>query len=115
MTAHYIATLVEKCYNEIDLDLITKGWDTIPREEYGRKTDAWINTRIEDPAYLKWCKACNLLERYLKLNFETFEETELVYKWAKRVCEERNHAKNEWKAYGGYKSFSNFLSRNNRF
>lgn len=42
-----------------------------------------------------------LLEKYLKMNFLTFEETELVFKWNKQLCENRNDFEN-WYRYTGW-------------
>ena len=115
MTANLIAQVVENYYHKLDLDKMAAPWKGIEKYSYGRVTDEWVNRELKDETYLRWCKAIGLLESYCKQHFDSFQETDLVYKWAKRVCEERNHAKNEWKAYGGYQSFSSFLTRKNRF
>lgn len=116
MTANFIAQVVENYYNRLDLDEMTAPWKDIPqRNEYGTTTDEWINRDLKDPAYLRWCYAINTLESYCYEHFESFQETELVYKWAKRVCERRNAAVNQWKIWGGYNSFSNFLKQNKHF
>lgn len=116
MTANFIAQVVENYYQKLDIDEMAAPWKDIPqRNEYGNLTHDWINRELKNPTYIRWCQAIGVLETYCCHNFETFKETELVYKWAKRVCERRNHAVNEWKAYGGYNSFSNFLKRNNTF
>ena len=115
MTANLIAQVVENYYNKLDLDEMTAPWKDIKQyNEYGNVTHEWINRDLKNPTYMRWCKATGLLESYCKQHFDSFQQTELVYKWAKRVCEERNRAKNEWKAYGGYQSFSTFLTRKNR-
>jgi len=90
MTAHYLATVVEKCFNAVDFDAIIEGWKDIPRTDGYYRSDEWANTQMDDPAYLKWCRACNLLDVYLRRNRDTFIETEMVYKWAKKHCDARN-------------------------
>lgn len=113
MTAHFIAQVVENYYQKLDIDQMTAPWKDIPqRNEYGNVTHEWINRDLRDPTYIRWCQAIGVLESYCKANFETFQETELVYKWAKRVCEHRNHAINQYRVHGGYNSFSTFLKRN---
>lgn len=113
MTANFIAQVVENYYQKLDIDQMTAPWKDIPqRNEYGNITHEWINRDLKEPTYIRWCQAIGVLETYCCHHFDSFQETELVYKWAKRVCERRNHAVNQWKAYGGYNSFSNFLKRN---
>jgi hypothetical protein len=47
MTADYLANIVEKCFNKVDFDKISKDWSSIQKySNDGRKTDEWINTRI---------------------------------------------------------------------
>ncbi len=113
MTANFIAQVVENYYNKLDLDKMAAPWKEIKQyNEYGNVTHEWINRDLKNPTYLRWCKAIGLLESYCLEHFDSFQETELVYKWAKRVCERRNAAVNQWKAFGGYNSFSNFLKQN---
>lgn len=115
MTANLIAQVVENYYNKLDLDQMKAPWQGIKQYEYGKVTDEWINRDLKDATYLRWCSAINTLETYCRQNFTTFQETDLVRKWAKPVCEARNHAKNQFRAYGWCsKSFSDFL-RENRF
>ena len=111
MTAHYIATIVDKCFNAIDFDAIMEKWKDIPRREAcGRTSDDWVNRRINDPAYEKWNRACSLLHQYIKWNIDTFEETELVYYWAKPLCDHITSAKNHFNGWEWwkYKSFPDF-------
>jgi hypothetical protein len=76
MTAHYIATLVQKTLDNID------------NEENG---------------ILNFCRAKSLLEDYATQNFLTFEQTELVYTHARRICEKRNMFENWYRGSGfGY-------------
>ena len=113
MTANFIAQVVENYYNKLDLDEMAVRWKDIQRvNEYGNVTHEWVNRDLKDPVYLRWCMAMGVLETYCCNHFETFIETELVYRWAKRVCEQRNAALNEWKVNGGYNSFSKFLKQN---
>lgn len=113
MTANFIAQVVENYYQKLDIDEMTAPWKDIPQHnEYGTVTHEWINRELKNPTYLRWCMAIGVLESYCLANFESFVETELVYKWAKRVCERRNAALNQWKIWGGYNSFSKFLKQN---
>jgi hypothetical protein len=64
----------------------------------------------------------NLLESHIRRNFSNFKETELVYKWAKDLCDSRNNLYNDYRASGWYYGdFENFLKtkgfalQNNRF
>jgi hypothetical protein len=98
MTANYIARVVENLYNKLDIDKMSAGWDKLKQYECGRISDEWTNRRITDKTYIRWCMAINLLEDYCMKN-ETFEETELVYKWAKWVCERRNESRAKKRAY----------------
>lgn len=38
----------------------------------------------------QWVYSIGLLHFYLRVNFETFEQTEEVYRWAKELCDEKN-------------------------
>jgi hypothetical protein len=113
MTANYIAQVVENLYNKLDLDKMSAGWDKIKKyNDWGGMTDEWINTRITDKTYIRWCMAIGVLEDYCRKNYDTFEETELVYKWAKNVCDGRTEIYNKWRAYGGYSTFKEYLKKN---
>jgi hypothetical protein len=112
MTANFIAQVVENLYNKVDIDKMSEGFNQIRKyDDSGRMTDDWVNIRITEKSYIRWCQAIGLLETYCSQNFATFEETELVYKWAKRVCEYRNSEYNKWRAYGGYSTFNEWLKR----
>lgn len=85
MTAHYIARVCESKLNQIDCeDMSTVG---------------------------KYNLACGLLDDYIRLNFDTFEETELVYKFAKVWCDKRVMLKNHYRSYGwmGNSTFKSWL------
>lgn len=112
MTANFIAQVVENYYEKLSLEAMSEPWKDIKRvNEYGNATHEWINRELKDPIYIRWCYAISTLETYLKLHFDTFEETELVYKWAKPLCEARNRALNRFRIDGWYLgSFSNFLA-----
>jgi hypothetical protein len=93
MTANYIARVVESLYNKLDINKMSAGWDKIKKyDDCGRVSDEWMNRSITDKTYIRWCMAINRLEEYCIKNYDTFEETELVYKWAKNVCEQRNES-----------------------
>jgi len=112
MTANYIAKVVESLYNKVDIDKMSAGFDTIKQyNDCGRISDDWTNRRITEKSYLRWCQAKGFLENYCRDNFTTFKETELVYKWAKRVCEDRNTLYNEWRIWGGYNTFEQWLNK----
>ena len=112
MTANFIAQVVENYYNKLSLEDMAAPWKGIKQyNEYGNVTHEWINRDLKEPKYIRWCQAIGVLESYCRQNFDTFQETELVSKWAPRICEERNYKMNEWKIFGGYDSFSNFLAR----
>jgi hypothetical protein len=112
MTAHLIAKVVQSQFEKINLDDIFSQWKDIKRiDGCGRFTDEWVNRTIDDKQYYKWMKACYLLEEHIKRNFETFEQTELVYTWAKNLCIEKNNELNRWRQFGGYQTFSEFRKR----
>jgi hypothetical protein len=94
MTANLIAKVVDNLYNKINIDEMLEEFNGIKKyEDCGRKTDEWVNKRIENKIYNRWLLACGKLEEYLYMNYATFEETELVYRWGKRVCEQRTNDK----------------------
>ena len=95
MTAHYIAKIVQNQYEKINIDEMLSEFQGIEKYKYGRLSDEWVNTRIENKQYHRWIHACYLLESYLKRNFLSFAETELVYHWAKDICEQRNRVLNQ--------------------
>jgi hypothetical protein len=90
MTANYIASIVQCQYEKLNIDEISAEFKGIKKYEYGRLSDEWVNKQIENKQYHRWIHSCYLLETYLERNFETFVETELVYHWAKQICEKRN-------------------------
>lgn len=95
MTAHYIAKIVQREYEKLDIDEMLAEFKGIEKYKYGRISDEWVNKRIENKQYDRWVHACYLLESYLRIHFQTFVETELVYQWAKPICEERNKMLNK--------------------
>ena len=112
MTAHYIARVVESLFDKVDIEKMSATFKGIKKyEDCGRVSDEWVNIRITEKTYLRWCQAVGVLETYCRQNFATFKETELVYKWAKNVCEQRNYEYNQWRAFGGYKSFEQWLNK----
>jgi len=112
MTANHIAKVVESLYNKVDINKMSEGFDKLKQyDSPGRQSDEWVNRRITEKSYIRWCQAVGFLENYCRDNFTTFKETELVYKWAKRVCEDRNKMYNEWRAFGGYSTFDQWLDK----
>jgi hypothetical protein len=101
MTAHYFARVVESLYNKVDIDKMSAGFDQIKKyDSSGRMSDDWTNRRITEKSYIRWCMAIGAFEQYLRENYATFVETELVYKWGKRICDERNYELTMYRAYG---------------
>jgi hypothetical protein len=74
MTADYIAKICEKKLNELDSE------NSKSIENFNRVTE--------------------LLHTYLLHNFITFEETELVRKFCKNICDDRIHFENEYRGFG---------------
>ena len=110
MTANYIARVVQNLYNKIDIDKMCAGFDQLKKyEDSGRISDEWTNRRITEKSYIRWCQAISFLENYCRMNYTTFEETELVYKWAKSVCEQRTRDLNQWRQFGGHSTFEQYL------
>jgi hypothetical protein len=113
MTANHIAKVVESLYNKVDIDKMSAGFDKLKQyNDCGRTTDEWINRRIVEKSYVRWIQSMVVLEDYCRTNFTTFEQTELVYKWAKKICEHRNYKYNEWRANGGYTTFEKWIKNN---
>lgn len=99
MTANYIARVVQSLFEKIDLDEITSQWKDIEIiDGAGRFTDEWINRKIESKEFTRWLMACSKLEDFCRKNILTFEQTELVYRWAKNYCEMQNRILNEYRA-----------------
>jgi hypothetical protein len=115
MTSHFIARVVESLYNKIDIDEINKEFEGIEKyNESGRVNDKWVNKSIENKTYIRWVKSITLLEQHLRMNYHSFEETELVYKWAKDICERRRKNLNQYRAYGnpfGLRTFKEWLTK----
>ncbi len=110
MTAHFIAKVVQSQFDKVDFDSIASKWKGINKIDCGRMSDEWVNAKIEDDQYYRWIKACYLLEEYIKRNYESFDQTELVYLWAKNLCIMKNNDLNKWKQYGGYKTFKEYYN-----
>lgn len=117
MTAHYIARVVQSLYDKINIDEMNAEFNGIrQRNDCGRLSDEWVNKHITNKVFFRWLLACSLLEEHLYKNFTTFEETELVYRWAKKICDNRNNLRNLYRAYGNpwYKqiTFAEWLKKN---
>lgn len=101
MTANYVAIIVQSMYDKINIDDILKEFKAIEGmkkyDDYGM-TPEYQSFRIKNKAYNRWLESCYVLEAYLKFNFETFKETDLVYLWAKAICDRRNLWLNEKRA-----------------
>jgi hypothetical protein len=102
MTANYIARIVQSMYDKINLDDILEEFKAIEgMKKYDRygMTPEYQSFRIKNKAYNRWLKSCSVLECYLRSNYETFVETELVYMWAKETCDKRTIFLNNERAY----------------
>jgi hypothetical protein len=112
MTANYFAKVVESLYHKVDIEKMSAGFDTIKKYDFDRISDDWVNRQITEKSYFRWCEAVGLFESYLLKNYESFEETELVYKWGKNICDRRNSDFNRWRVSGGYLTFNEWLKKN---
>jgi len=61
MTANYIARIVQSEFDKMNLE--------------------------QEETIYRWVRACELLKDHIRHNFHDFEQTELVYTWAKDLCE----------------------------
>jgi hypothetical protein len=95
MTAHFLAEIVQSQYHKLNIDEMLSEFKGIEKYQYGRISDEWINKRIENKQYYKWQHAGYLLEMHIRENWDTFEQTELVYTWAKDLCEKKNRELNK--------------------
>jgi hypothetical protein len=112
MTANLIAKVVDSLYNKINIDEMSNEFKGIKKyEDCGRKTDEWVNKRIENKDYYRWLLACSKLEEYLLINYANFEETELVYRWGKRICEARNNNKTIYRSKYRSEPFEVWVNR----
>jgi len=94
MTADFIAKVVQSQYDKISVDEMLSEFEGIEKYQYGRLSDEWVNKQIENEQYHRWIHSCYLLEEYISSHGD-FKETELVYKWAKQLCERRNKMLNK--------------------
>lgn len=107
MTSNYIAKVVESMYQKINIDELMSDIQGIKmRDENYNLTPEFQRCQFElsrglskNNDFNRWIKACYTLEYYLQKNFETFEQTELVYKWAKDTCDRQIRYKNHKRAY----------------
>lgn len=82
-----------------DFDLSQHNEETLAQmvEDYYNAMD------IADPkssSIYQWQMAAGLLDRYLSFHYCTFKESDLVYRWAKDKCKERNRELIKYRAYG---------------
>lgn len=114
MTANFIAKVVESQYEKLSIDELISELKGIERYKYGRTSDEWTNKQIENSQYHRWQRACCLLDEYIKYHFADFEQTELVYYWAKDLCEQKNRLLNKYKANWTNLTFQEWLIQNGR-
>lgn len=100
MTAHFLAKIVQSQYEKLNIDEMLSEFKGIEKYKYGRVSDEWANKQIENKQYHKWIHACYLLETHIQDNWNTFAQTELVYTWAKKLCERKNQELNYNRMYG---------------
>jgi len=113
MTANLIAKVVDSQYQKISIDEMNAEFNGIEKYKYGRLSDEWVNKRIDNEQYHRWIHSCYLLEEYIRCHFADFEETELVYRWAKYLCEKKNMLKNKWRCNYTGLTFKEWLVKNN--
>jgi len=112
MTANLIAKVVESQYQKISIDEILSEFHNIKKYEYGRLSDEWVNKHIDNEQYHRWIHSCYLLEEYIRFHFADFEQTELVYYWAKDLCERKNKLLNKWRGSCNRLTFKEWLVQN---
>ena len=100
MTPHYIAQIVEREYNKLDINEMISEFDGIEKYKYGRISDEWQNKRIENQQFLRFIRAYYLLEDCIRLNYHDFVTTELVEKWCGNIIKSRNKMLNDYRAFG---------------
>lgn len=112
MTANLIAKVVESQYQKVSIDEMSSEFNRIKKYKYGRLSDKWVNKQIENEQYHRWVYSIDVLEEYIRYHFADFEQTELVYRWAKDLCERKNMLLNKW--YGNYSglTFKEWLAEN---
>ena len=112
MTANLIAKVVESQYQKISIDALLSEFNGIERYKYGRLSDEWVNKPIENEQYHRWADSCYVLEEYIRCHFADFEQTELVYRWAKDLCERKNMLVNKWRSSYTGLTFKEWLDKN---
>jgi len=109
MTANYIAKIVQREYEKLDIDDMLAEFKGIEKYKYGRVSDKWVNKKIQHEQYHRWAHACYILEEYIRNNFHDFEQTDLVYAWAKDLCEKKNRLFNKYRSSWVSVSFQKWL------
>lgn len=111
MTANLIAKVVESQYQKISIDALLSEFNGIEKYKYGRLSDEWVNKPIENEQYHRWADSCYVLEEYIRCHFADFEQTELVYRWAKDLCVRKNTLLNNWMGSGCGMTFKDWLAK----
>lgn len=114
MTANLIAKVVQSQYDKVSIDELLSELKDIDKHKHGRVSDEWMNKQIENNQYHRWMHSCYLLEEYIKYHFTDFEQTDLVYYWAKYLCERKNELLNKWMGNWSGLTFEEWLIKNNR-
>jgi hypothetical protein len=98
LTAHNIAELVQEKFDSIDFNEMLENWKDIPvLDSSGFYTISWQKRKFS-PEFTEWLVACGKLEDFLKQHPDS-EQTDLVYTWAKQVCEKIIKEKNLQRAF----------------
>ena len=111
MTANLIAKVVESQYQKISIDALLSEFNGIEKYKYGRLSDEWVNKSIGNEQYHRWADSCYVLEEYIRCHFADFEQTELVYRWAKDLCVRKNTLFNNWMGSGCGMTFKDWLAK----
>lgn len=95
----------------VDFDISQHNEETLAQyvEHYYEAVDLSDVDDVKKTRY-KFLMSIGLLETYLLHNYATFKRTELVYKWAKNLCDRRNNELNEYRTWGWTKgTFDDYL------
>lgn len=112
MTANLIAKVVESQYQKVSVDELLSELNGIEKYKYGRLSDEWVNKHIDNEQYHRWIDSIYTLEKYIMCHFADFEQTDLVYRWAKDLCERKNMLLNRWRGNYTGLTFKEWLVKN---